>query len=157
MPEKILASSERCPICGNAIPSDQRSCASCDAMSGRHSPSEKRSNRFPDQRIAEWIGILALVISGGSVFAAFSWTQSDVDPAVISFSFVMLLIEITLLWGIPFWVISELQEPSPDLLQRRSKLFWQTQLFLCLTAFPLYLLLCTACSRMLPKGPHFEH
>ncbi len=155
MPENILASSERCPHCGNAVPSDQTVCASCDATNSHLLPSEKRSKSFPDQRIAEWIGILAFIISGGSVFVAFSWTQSDVDPAVISFSIVMLLIEITLLWGIPFWVISELQEPSADLLQRRSKLFWQTQLFLCLTAFPLYLLLCTACSRMLPKGPHF--
>ena len=101
------------------------------------------------------MGVVALVVSACSIVVAFSWTQSDVDPIVIAFSITMLISEIALLWGVPVWAISTLEKSSPDALEMRAKVFWQTQLLLCVTAFPLYLLLCTACSRMVPKGPHF--
>ncbi len=105
------------------------------------------------QRIAEWVSILALLVSGGLVYVALSWSQSDVDPIVLSFWIAVLIVEIAALWGLPVWVMSDSQKPEST--ETKAKIFWQTQLIICIAAFPLYLLLGTACSRMVPKGPFF--
>lgn len=107
------------------------------------------------QTIAKWVALLAVLVSGGLVYVTLWWSQSDVDPIVLQFWIAVLLVEMAALWGLPAWVMSDSPGSEPESSELRAKIFWQTQLMVCLAAFPLYLLLGVACSRMVPKGPFF--
>lgn len=108
-----------------------------------------------DRQIARWIGVLALLLSGYSIFVAWSRNINDDDPVGPGFSLVALLLENALLWGLPIWLVSDSPAGSSESTEFHAKIFWQTQLYVCASAVPVYLLFGTICSQIVPKGPFF--